>query len=62
MFGWFKKALGMNTKEIIPVVYTEDKPIVKTPEEIARIRARNLEMLKQVHARMITEGKLPKYA
>jgi hypothetical protein len=38
-----------------------NKPVVKTPEEIARIRARNLALMKEVHQRMITEGKLPKY-
>ena len=50
----------MNTKTSTSVS-TMHKPVVKTPEEIARIRARNLTLMKEVHQRMITEGKIPKY-
>ena len=60
MFGWLRNILGMNTKTSTSVS-TMHKPVVKTPEEIARIRARNLTLMKEVHQRMITEGKLPKY-
>ena len=62
MFGWLKRMLG-NSTDVNPLsVSTEVKPLVKTPEEIARIKAHNLRLLREVHVRMITEGKLPRPA
>ena len=62
MFGWLKKMLGSST-DVKPLsVSTEVKPLVKTPEEIARIKAHNLRLIREVHLRMITEGKLPRPA